>query len=126
MTEIVKNEDCGNSPKNIFAQDIVIAIVENDIDFLRDRVAEDVNWKIVGEEEIQGRESFLDQVRLQNGNKVSKVEIFQVVTHGKAGAVNGTRSFENGKMHEFCEVLEFTNTSGTRVASITSYVIENQ
>jgi hypothetical protein len=126
MTEIVKSEDCGNSPKNIFAQEIVIAMVENDIDLLRDSVADDVSWKIVGEEEIQGRESFLDQVRSKNGNKVSKLEIFHVVTHGKAGAVNGTRSFGAGKIHEFCDVLEFTNTSGKRVASISSYIIETR
>jgi hypothetical protein len=34
MTIIIRSEDCGNSPKNMFVENIEIAIAKNDPEFL--------------------------------------------------------------------------------------------
>jgi hypothetical protein len=56
--------------------------------------------------------------------KVAELTIQNVVTHGKAGAVNGIRKLTNGKTVGFCDVYEFGNTKGTLVKEITTYQIE--
>lgn len=123
MTKVVKSEDCGNSPKNIFVQDLAIAFARNDTDFLLSKVSDDIRWRIVGQKEIEGKDEFADQIASQNSNDVAKITIHHVVTHGKAGSVNGTRQLEDGSIEEFCDVYEFTNATGKRVAGISSYVI---
>lgn len=57
-------------------------------------------------------------------DKVDELSIHHIATHGKAGAADGRIKFKNGKIHAFCHVYEFSNTKGTSVKEITSYVIE--
>jgi hypothetical protein len=45
------------------------------------------------------------------------------VSHGRAGAVNGTLELNNEEVIEFCHVFEFTNAKGTSVGQVTSYII---
>jgi hypothetical protein len=57
-------------------------------------------------------------------DKVVELTIHHVVSHGKAGAVDGMTKTKNGKIYAFCEVYEFSGAKGTSVREITSYVIE--
>ena len=49
MTRVIIGEDCGNSPKNIFVQEITIALANGDVKSVLNSVTEDIRWSIVGD-----------------------------------------------------------------------------
>ena len=124
MTKIVKSGDCGNSPKNQFAQDLAIAIAKRDSKFLLDVATDDFTWNKVGHQLIDNKES-LEEVVLAS-KEVEEVVIDRVTTHGRVGAANGTLRYADGTSAGFCHVYSFGNTKGTNIRTITSYVIELQ
>ena len=124
MTKVITSEDCGNSPKNIFAQDLTIAISKGDSKFLLDKVTDDIRWNRVGNKLIQGKNDFAKALEQMKKEKAVQLTVHHVATHGKAGAVNGTGKLKNGKTYAFCDVYEFSNAKAVAVREITSYVIE--
>ena len=46
--------------------------------------------------------------------------------HGKEGAVNGVIKMDDGRTQEFADFYEFSGGKGTKVKSITSYVIQSK
>lgn len=124
MTKVIIGEDCGNSPKNIFVQELTIAFAKADSRFLLRNITDDVRWNILGDQVIQGKDDFAEALEERKNNKAAELTILHIATHGKAGAADGRTKFKNGKIHAFCNVYEFNNTKGTSVKEITSYVIE--
>jgi len=61
--------------------------------------------------------------RLGN-DRVEELTIQHVVSHGKAGAVNGISKLKNGKMVAFAKCMNSAEQKGTSVREITSYAIE--
>ena len=124
MTRVIVGKDCGNSPKNLFLQQLTIAFAQGGTGFILSSVAEDIRWNLVGERLVQGKADFAQALEQAAKAQVAELTIDHVVTHGKAGAVNGTLTMENGETRAFCDVYEFTGAKGTIVSEITSYVIE--
>ena len=124
MTRMITSEDCGNSPKNIFVQDLTIALAKRDSKFLLDNVTDDIRWNIVGDKLIEGKDSFAKALEKIKSDKAVQLTVHHVATHGKAGAVNGTTKMKDGKTRAFCDVYEFSNSKGNNVKEITSYIIE--
>ena len=124
MTRIIKSDDCGNSPKNLLVESISIALALGDGKSLSGSVTEDIRLNIIGSHELQGKESFNTRLKQVTNDKVTEIVIQHVATHGKAGAVNGTKKLKSGKAYAFCDVYEFSGVKGTSVQGITSYVIE--
>lgn len=122
MTEVMIGEDCGNSPRNIFVQELTIAFAKGNVRVILDQVTEGVRWNIVGDTLIEGKDNL--SRALKNLEKAETLTIHHITTHGKAGAVNGTRTLSSGKTLGFCDVYEFSNTKASAVKEITSYVIE--
>ena len=124
MAEIIRSTDCGNSPKNRFVEDLEAAFARRDTGFLLDSVANDIHWNIVGETPIRGKDGLEQAIKsIPQDCEVTEITINHVVTHGKVGAVNGIIKRKNGRTCEFCSVYEFSNTKGTNVRDITSYII---
>jgi hypothetical protein len=126
MTKIIANEDCGNSPKNIFVQSVTIAFVKGDTQFLLNSVTEDIRWNIVGGKVIEGKAAFAKALEQRAKHKALELSVGHVLTHGKAGAVNGVLKFKGGVSQSFCDVYEFNGAKGTSIKEITSYVIETK
>ncbi len=124
MTTVIPSGDCGNSPKNQFVEKVTIALATQDQAFLLESVADDILWNIVGQQPSQGKAEFAAALNAANKSPVTELVIDHVMTHGKAGAVNGTRTQQGGKRYEFCDVYEFSNTKATSIRKIISYVIE--
>lgn len=122
MTRIIKSEDCGNSPKNIFLQELIIALARGNSKFIMESITGDIQWNIIGDRVIHGKENLAQA--LKTSEQVKELTIHHITSHGKAGAVNGTQKYRNGKTIAFCNVYEFSNTKGTLVKEITSYLIE--
>jgi limonene-1,2-epoxide hydrolase len=117
-------EDCGNSPKNIFVQEVTIALSKGDLKSVLDRVTDDIRWNVVGDGVIQGKERFVEALQEEKNDKVVELSIHHIATHGKAGAVDGRMRFKSGKTNAFCNIYEFSNAKGTAVKEIISYRIE--
>ena len=124
MTRVIIGEDCGNSPKNIFVQELTIALAKRDSKFLRKNVTDDVHWNILGDKLTQGKDGLVEALEEQKNDQVEELTILHIATHGKTGAADGRLKFKNGKTQAFCHVYEFSNTKGTSVREITSYVIK--
>src|SRR5688572_23761904 len=124
MTKVIISEDCGNSPKNIFVQELTIAFAKGDTKFIQSNVTEDVRWNMVGDRIIEGKEKIIEMLEKMKDDKAVELNIRHIATHGKAGAADGSIKFKNGNTVAYCNVYEFSNTKGTSVKEITSYEIE--
>lgn len=122
MTKIITSEDCGNSPKNIFVQALTVAFAKADVKFIQKSVTEDVRWALIGSKAIEGKDALLQAV--EQAAKVGELTVQHVMTHGKAGAVNGKMKLKDDTIREFCNVYEFKDAKGTSVQAITTYEIE--
>ena len=123
MTRVIIGEDCGNSPKNVFIQEITIALAKGDVKSVLNSVTEDIRWSIVGDRVLQGTEQFVEALQEKKNEKVVELKIQHIATHGKTGAVDGTLKFKN-KSHAFCHMYEFSNAKGNAVKEIISYIIK--
>lgn len=126
MTKVIPSEDCGNSPKNIFVQDITIAFAKGNSKFLLDHVTADVRWNRIGKKLVQGKDNFAKALGMLKKTETTQLTVHHVATHGKTGAVNSTAKMKNGKTYALCNVYEFSNTKGEAVREITTYVIETK
>jgi hypothetical protein len=124
MTRIMIGEDCGNSPKNIFVQEVTIALAKGDLKSTLDRVTDDIRWNVVGNGVIQGKDRFAESLQEEKNDKVMELSIHHIATHGKAGAVDGRMKLKSGKINAFCNIYEFSNAKGTAIKEIISYRIE--
>lgn len=119
MPKVNRSKDCGNSPKNKFAENIAIYIELSDSASLVEVLAQDAIWELADGASIKG-----DEVKghiFASGEKPVSLTVDHVVTHGKAGAVNGTVEVKNGVLKRFCHVIEFSNTKCDRVRRLVSY-----
>jgi hypothetical protein len=100
MTKIERSRDCGNSPKNLFAEDFTIALLTGDRDFVA---------RVATAEFDPG------------GQPPAELVLDHVVTHGKAGAVNGKIVAHDGRCEGFCLVLTFASAKADRVSRVQFY-----
>ena len=118
MSRVNRSKDCGNSPKNTFAQDVAIAIEKGDFKALDRILAEDATCSLVDGTEVS-RSEFLDSLKTSR-SKPATINIDRVVTHGKAGAVDGVSKVGSAQ-RGFCHVIHFANAKGDRISRISSY-----
>ncbi|SFS92308.1 hypothetical protein SAMN04487906_2122 [Zhouia amylolytica] len=124
MTKITVNPDCGNSPKMIFLKKFNIAFAKGSVDFLIESVTDTITWSIIGDKKIEGKEKFTEVLELMKTQLASELIVHQIVSHGKAGAVNGVLKMQNGKTYAFSDFYEFNSAKGLKIKSIASYVIQ--
>ena len=115
--KVIRSSDCGNSPKQKLLEDMSVALAGADaglIDSLAVPTGLATRWGKAGRR--SGRRALSNQ----KIGPATEVAIERVVSHGRAGAVNGiiTRS---GKHTAFCHMFEFKNAKGTHVKSISTY-----
>lgn len=124
MTEVIRSGDCGNSPKNVLVESLSVALATGDIDAVAAATVDGAQWRVVGSGPVAGPQKLAEALRDERKRKPKRVVIGRVMTHGRAGAVNGTVEFAGGKLREFCDVFEFSSAKGTHVSHITSYRVE--
>jgi hypothetical protein len=103
MIEVRRSADCGNSPKNQFAEEFVLAVLTGDRAKVEQASVADLKIEQTPAEGLIG------------------IDIENVVTHGRAGAVNGTVTSRDGRKTGFCFVLAFASAKADRVAKVTRY-----
>jgi hypothetical protein len=120
MTDIKRSEHCGNSPKNQLLQNLVIALARADVSEISELVTSDVRWLSVGRKAVSGAEAVSKAITRYG--PATRITIDQVISHGKAGAVNGVVEFGR-KRRAYCYVFEFGSAKGSNVRGITSYSV---
>ena len=124
MMKVIIGKDCGNSPKNIFIQELTIALAKGDLRSVLDRLTVDIRWNIVGGGVVQGKGPFVEALREKKNDEALELILDHVATHGRAGAVDGRIRFKNKNTQGFCQVYEFSNAKGDAVNEMMSYMIE--
>ena len=117
MVEITGSGDCGNSPKNQFAQDVAVALETGRI--APGMLSEAVSWSGPGEVRAEGIEAV--RQALQERPEVSAIVIEHAISHGRVGMANGVTVLRDGRRRRFSHVFEFTSTKAACVAAISSY-----
>lgn len=117
---ISRSGECGNSPKNEFAEDIAILLAERNAAGLEDLLTDDFKGVEAGDSMSRGREAFLRH--LSGKAAAEAITVFHVSTHGRVGAVNGEMATRTGLL-AFCHVIEFGNLNADTVKTITSYLV---
>jgi hypothetical protein len=120
MTEIRRSKDCGNSPKNQLLQNLVLAFARADVSQISELVTSDVRWLPVGRNPVSGAEAIAKAIT--HYGPATRITIDHVISHGKAGAVNGVIEFGRER-RAFCYVFEFGSAKGSNVCGITSYSV---
>lgn len=123
MTKIISSPNCGNSPKMEFLKEFNIAFAKGDVVFITESVTDDIVWNIIGDKKIEGKERFAMELEKMKSKKVSKLVLEQILSHGKEGAANGIMKMQDGKEYAFSDFYVFQGAKGTKIKSMTSYVI---
>lgn len=123
MTKIISSPNCGNSPKMEFLKEFNIAFVKGNVEFITESVTDDIVWDIVGDRKIEGKEKFREELEKMKSEKATELRIDQILSHGKEGATNGIIKMQNGKKYAFSDFYKFKGAKGSKIKSITSYVI---
>lgn len=118
------SSDCGNAPKKEFLKNLTIAFAKMDIAFLKNSVSHDIIWDKIGCNKIEGIESFSDELDKTPDKKIIELVLDQILTHGREGAVSGTRIFESGKQIAFSDFYSFSGAKGVKVRLIRSFTIQ--
>jgi len=116
--KVIRSSGCGNSPKQKLVEDMSVALAGADVGIMASLAVPELVWLHIGKKPIEGQNAVLSAIR--KSGPATEVAIERVVSHGRAGAVNGiiTRS---GKHTAFCHMFEFKNAKSTHVKSISTY-----
>ena len=118
--KVIRSSGCGNSPKQKLVEDMSVALAGADVGIMASLAVPELVWLHIGKKPIEGQNAVLSAIR--KSGPATEVAIERVVSHGRAGAINGiiTRS---GKRTAFCHMFEFNNAKGTHVKSISTYSV---
>lgn len=112
-------------PKRELLRDLNIASVKGEFEVLLGQLEEEVFWNIVGDEQLEGPSAIKEKLTQILNHAPTELHIFNVITHGNTGSVNGKLYFKEKTPLEFCHVYTFKGCSkNAKIKEITSYIIE--
>ena len=97
--------------------------MKGEVPTILEMVEEDIVWNLVGDKVIKGKEVFEKELKTMTETPIKSMEIFDVITHGKAAAINGQITAADGKTYEFCEVYTFKSAGAKKIREIRSYIL---
>jgi hypothetical protein len=121
MPKIIKSKDCGNSPRNLLVQSLAIAIERANASAFARCVTDDVIWALPGRRSFAGKAACLAYLKSRRQDAPKLVTVRRALSHGRAGAADGTLTDESGLTHGFCHVINFSTVKGDRISAISSY-----
>lgn len=125
MTKVIVETDCGNAPKKLILRDLNISFAEGDINFVSEIISDDCIWNRIGMQLIEGKENCINALAEFGKTKVDELQIENIITHGKDGAVNGIMKI-GAENFAFCNIYKITgHDKNAKVKQINSYVIKS-
>lgn len=112
----------------IFFQEFNEAFVKGDAGKILASVTDDITWRMVGNDTIEGIEALKEALQgMENGNRFEQ-EVQHLITHGKEAAVNGIihSTNKNGEQshYSFCDIYILNKHKDGKIKEIISYVLE--
>lgn len=114
--EVERSSDCGNSPKNVTALELAVALFGGDADALHGKLSATAMMEVVGFEKVVGRENIVRHLR-----PADRLTIQMVLTHGKAGAVSGVVTRGEKQSVQFSMFLRFATAKAEAVEIVQLY-----
>jgi hypothetical protein len=124
MPKISIQPDCGNAPRKLFLKDLNVALANGDMDFICNIIPETVNWEIIGETKVTGRQDYLQAILKHKLWKVKELTIDTIITHGPDAAVKGSVRTSDNLKFAFCNIYNFKGAGGTIIKSISTFLIK--
>ena len=124
MTRFTIHPDCGNAPGKLSLRDLNIAFAHADVEGILEHFAEDIHWQIVGQADLQGKDTVRKALDKMKEIVTSELVIHSILTHGLEGAVNGVIMTEQVGPFAFCDIYQFASASDMRIKSMMSYVVD--
>lgn len=100
------------------------AFAQGNINYIIDNVTDDIQWNIIGEDPIRGKEAFTKAMQEMEVEAPMNMSVTNTITQGNMAAVEGTMRPPNGKAYAFCDVYKFSGFKKPKVKEMTSYVLE--
>ena len=112
--------------KGQFLQALQEAFANSDTDFITEHITNDIQWVIVGDRSIQGKEAFIEALEEMKSDVPMELSIDHIITHGRMASVNGTMAVPNavGKTYAFCDVYRLSGFKKPKIKEMISYVID--
>ena len=85
--QVIRSSDCGNSPKQKLLEDMSVALAGADVGLIDSLAVPELVWLPVGKKPVEGQDAVLSAIR--KSGPATEVAVERVVSHGRAGAVNG-------------------------------------
>ena len=124
MAKIQIQPDCGNAPRKLFLKELHIALAEGDLDFIKDAIPEQINWEIVGQKSISGKDDYLKALKGYKLWKAKELIVDTIITHGPDASVSGEVIASDKSTYKFCDIYRFKGAGGTTINAITSFLIK--
>ncbi|MHA7130850.1 nuclear transport factor 2-like protein [Algoriphagus namhaensis] len=106
--------------------DLTQAFVSYDLNEAMSHLVEDVQWTLVGDSAVVGRDRFRKVLSESSGNKVKLLKITQVLIAEGQAAIHGEMYTENGELYGFADFYTLADTQMNKAKEITSYIIKKE
>ena len=122
MIELHYPSDCGNAPKKKFLIDLNKAFVEGD--FSKIEMALDTNVECImdGNLAIKSKKKFLEKYKSMFKADTTKLQINNIITHGKTAACHGIITTKDGNQYLFADIYEFKSAGSKLISKLTSFI----
>lgn len=120
MTQITKSEDCRNSPKNAFMQEVTIGLFVGDKGEFRAALADDVVLRLGDRPSVIGADLVETLAEKRLRERFDAIVIHHAITHGRVGAANGVAT-KGATETPFAVVAEFATLKADRIAALNLY-----
>ena len=115
---VKRSGDCGNSPKNNTAEDVVVAYLSADYDELEELLTPDCRPDLFG----AFKKVPLSEDGREFKSHAKHLTVCSVATHGRTGAVEGVLGFEGDAEKPFCVMLRFATAAAAKVSELRLYL----
>lgn len=117
---------CDNAPRKQIVIDFAVALLKKQIEVIHKYADENITWiEIKDNDKIEGLGSLITALENENSKVIGRLEIYQVITHGKFASINGVISLAGAGKIDFCDVYEFSNAAKSgKVKEIKAYRLE--
>ncbi|SFA84342.1 Ketosteroid isomerase-related protein [Lentibacillus halodurans] len=110
-----------------FFQKVNEAFASGDVDFLMENLAEDIQWEMVGNQKIQGKESVMEMLEPMRGVTLKDYVTNNIITHGNVAVIEGKMTVPDDgkdKTYAFCDIYKLHKFKNGKIKELTAFLIE--
>ena len=106
-----------------FLTELYSSLANGDSQIISDNITDNFVWQLVGQTQLTGKENCLNNLSAQKIWGIKELTIETLITHGADASVYGHIITKDGSKFSFCDVVKFKGAAGTKLISITTFLI---